>query len=278
MFLLKSAILLSILLIITFFGLQISWLKHTSTTSKKLFDDAQTQKREVDLSQIQTLPAIVQKYFTMALGKKKEIIDKAYIAQEGLFRIELEKEEYLHTEAQQFFTTKPKGFTWHAKISMDAGVYVNVFDSYVDSKAAMKAKFLSVYTIVDEYDKKELDQGALQRYLAEALWLPTALLPSQGIVWESIDAHKAKASLKDGNTSVSLEFTFNEKGEIESIYSADRFRELDGAYVKTPWICRLSEYTQKDGYTIPLKGEVAWIIEGVESTYYKLDIKDVKYN
>jgi hypothetical protein len=31
--------------------------------------------------------------------------------------------------------------------------------------------------------------GALHRYLAEAVWCPTALVLSQGVVWTSLDAY-----------------------------------------------------------------------------------------
>lgn len=275
---LKAIIIISVILVAIYLISYYSWVSYTSKTSKELFSKASSKDVHVDFKELNTIPKVVQDYFNLVLDKNSSIINRAYIAQEGGFKIEQEKDSFLNTQAISFFSSSPIAFTWHAKISIGTGIYVNVFDSYIDSKAAMKVKFLSVYTMVNEHGKKELDKGALQRYLAEAVWFPTSLLPSQGVVWETVDEKRAKATLKDGNITVSLEFTFNDKGEITTIYSKDRFKEIDGKYIPTPWICRLSDYKYKEGYKIPMKGEVAWIIDGVESTYYKLEIQDAKYN
>jgi hypothetical protein len=39
----------------------------------------------------------------------------------------------------------------------------------------------------------EIARGELMRYLAEAAWYPTALLPSQSVQWEALDDHSATA-------------------------------------------------------------------------------------
>jgi len=274
----KTAIVLSILIIFIFFGAQFSWLNYTSSLSKDLYTTASKEEKFVDFKELQNLPVPVQKYFHLVLKDKSPIINKGYLSQEGEFKLDKDKKKYSKTQAQQFFSTAPRGFTWHAKIFIDAGVYVNVFDSYIKQMGHVKVKFLSLYTLAEINNNTQLTQGALHRYLAEAIWYPTALLPSQGVEWSAIDPNTAKATLKDGNTSVSLTFSFNEKGEISSIYSPDRFREKDGSFVATPWRCRVSNYVQKGEYLIPKNGDATWILEGNEFTYYKLNIKDVKYN
>lgn len=278
MFVFKTAVIISILLILVFIGSQFSWLNYTSTTSKDLFTNANTVQKSVNFKELEDLPEPVLKYFNLVLKNRSDIINTAYISQEGKFRMDENSNEFLDTEAQQFFSNDPHAFTWHAKIYIDAGVYINVFDSYTDSKGALKAKFLSLYTVADEKDKKELDEGELQRYLAEALWYPTALLPSESLKWSAIDKNTALATITDGNISTSLEFRFNDKGEITSIYTPKRYREKDGTYVATPWLCEVSNYVEKDGYLIPQDGQVSWIIDNHKFTYYKLTIKDVKYD
>lgn len=278
MFVLKTTIILSILALLAFFGLQISWLNYTSSASKELFSKASAEKKAIDYNELKNLPKPVQKYFQIVLKDKAPIINRTYISQSGGFRMDENSEKFSKTEAQQFFSTAPKAFTWHAKISIDAGIYVSVFDSYTDSKASIKAKFLSIYTLVDQSNKKELNKAALQRYLAEAIWFPTALLPSKSLIWSEIDSKTAKATISDGDITTSLEFRFNDKGEITSIYSPDRYREVDGKYIATPWLCELSNYIDKDGYLIPKNGQVSWIIDNNKFTYYKLQIEDIKYN
>jgi hypothetical protein len=38
-----------------------------------------------------------------------------------------------------------------------------------------------------------MDEGELSRYLAEAPWYPTALLPAAGIEWEPVDDSAARS-------------------------------------------------------------------------------------
>jgi len=278
MFVFKTVVIISILLILVFISSQFSWLNYTSTTSKDVFTKADTKKKLVELEKLKDLPEPVLKYFNLVLKNKCDVINTAYISQEGKFKMDENSDKFFNTEAQQFFSNKPRAFTWHAKIYIDPGIYINVFDSYVDSRAALKAKFLSLYTLVDEKDKKELNEGALQRYLAEALWYPTALLPCESLKWSAIDSNTALATISDADTNTSLEFRFNDKGEITSIYTPKRYREKDGTYIATPWLCEVSNYIDKDGYLIPEKGKVSWILDKNKFTYYELKIKDVKYN
>jgi len=60
------------------------------------------------------------------------------------------------------------------------------------------------------------------RFFAEAAWYPTALLPSQGVRWQAVDDHSAKATLADGTLSVTMLFNFNDAGMIESVRAEAR--------------------------------------------------------
>ncbi len=73
------------------------------------------------------------------------------------------------------------------------------------------------------------------RFLAEAACYPTALLPSQGVVWQAVDAHSAIATLADGEVTVSLLFGFNDAGLIESVRAEARACLLAGQLASLPW-------------------------------------------
>jgi hypothetical protein len=60
---------------------------------------------------------------------------------------------------------------------------VRVRDTYVTGQGSMQGKILSLVPVFDERGQAELNTGALQRYLAEAVWCPTALLPGEGVKW-----------------------------------------------------------------------------------------------
>ena len=68
----------------------------------------------------------------------------------------------------------------------------------------MHAALLGLVTLADIRGTSEVAQGELLRFLAEAAWYPTALLPSQGVRWEALDGISARATLTDGATMVAL--------------------------------------------------------------------------
>ena len=114
-----------------------------------------------------------------------------------------------------------------------------------------------------------MNAGALQRYLAEAAWLPVALLPRFGATWDEIDDATARATLREGDTTVSLDFTFDCSGDLTRVYSSARPREVRGAYEATPWTARFRNYQERCGMRIPLDSEVEWIIDGAPRPYFR---------
>lgn len=142
----------------------------------------------------------------------------------------------------------------------------------------MKAKISSLLPVMDARDNPKLDAGALQRYLAEAVWLPTALLPSKSLKWTAIDDRKALATLSDASTTVSLEFEFNESGEITDIFAPERFREVKGEYTSFPWTGSFWNYREINGMKIPLEGEVAWQMREGNAPYWKGRIFESQYD
>ena len=55
-------------------------------------------------------------------------------------------------------------------------------------------KLFNAITLVN-FGGREIDQSALVRYLTEAVYFPTALLPSRTLRWEALDADSARATL-----------------------------------------------------------------------------------
>ena len=72
----------------------------------------------------------------------------------------------------------------------------------------MRGAILGLVPVVNAADDPQLRAGALQRYLAESVWFPTALLPSEGLRWTPVDEAHARATLTDHGISVTLEFEF----------------------------------------------------------------------
>jgi hypothetical protein len=161
--------------------------------------------------------------------------------------------------ATEEFHVSPPGFVWDAHIRVAPLLAVRVRDSYLDGTGAMQAKLVALASVVNEGGTPEMATGSLLRYLAEAVWLPTALLPSSGVRWEDVDDSTARATLTDSDNTATMEVHFGPRGEIERI-SARRHRDVHGTPVLTLWQGRFWDYTHVNGMMVPRQSEVGWVL------------------
>jgi hypothetical protein len=232
---------------------------------------------------LEPLPPPVVRYFRRVLRDRQPAIRVARLLQRGQFRSKESVDPaagWRPFTATQVFSADPPGFVWDARIRMAPFMDVQVRDACVDGRASMVAALLAVIPVVDESDRDELREGALHRYLAESVWFPTALLPRDGIEWSEIDDSHARATLTDGNTSVSLDFEFAPGGEIVAAFTPGRLRALSGQagqYERRPWGGRYGRYEDREGIRVPTEAEVYWVTEGREQPYYRGRLVSVEY-
>jgi hypothetical protein len=208
------------------------------------------------------LPEPVRRFFEFALTPGQPLIKGARIVHEGDFRASLTA-DWRPFRSTQHFTVRPAGFVWDADINMAPLVNAQVRDSYIAGKGTMRGKLARLVTIVNESGTPHMNAGSLHRYFLEAGWLPTALLPSQGVKWEALDDSTAIATLTDSGITLSMTVHFGASGEIVMV-EADRVRDVNGEGVPTPFRGRVWEYEKIDGMMIPVAGEVEWLLpEGV---------------
>jgi hypothetical protein len=154
---------------------------------------------------------------------------------------------------------------------------VRVHDAYVAGEGILRAALLAVFPVTDLRGTPDLAHGELTRFLAEAAWYPTALLPSQGVRWEPIDARSARATLTDGGTVASLVFRFREDSLIGSVLAEGRARLVGDHAVPTPWMGRWDAYEIRDGMRIPIEGEVSWVLPNGTLPYWRGRVTDIRY-
>jgi hypothetical protein len=233
----------------------------------------------VDFTSFSELPPPVARYFRHVLTDGQKLIRMVKMHQSGVLRTSTMTETWSSFTASQLVVPPATGFVWNAKVEMPLASHVRVMDSYVAGAGAGHVSLLSAFAVASESDAPELNSAALYRYLAEAVWYPTALLPQSGVVWSPIDDRAAMATLTDKGTSVSLEFRFNEVGEVTGIYSPGRFSRFDGGYKQVPWEGHFRDYQVQAGMRVPLHGEVGWYENGGElQLVWKGNVIDAQYD
>lgn len=206
----------------------------------------------------QPLPDPVARYFQHVLADKQAVIRFARFQQSGQLKAAPDARRWLRFTANQVVTPYPRAFLWQARIALLPGVQLQVRDAYLNAMGSSKVSLLSVITLGNDRNRPEVNSAALYRYLAEAVWYPTALLPAAGVLWQTIDDHRALAQLTDGSVSVAVEFRFNAVGEITSLYTENRYGNFNGQYAKYPWEGFFNQYKTYDGIKIPTKAAVGW--------------------
>ena len=114
-----------------------------------------------------------------------------------------------------------EGFVWAARV---AGVIVGS-DHYVDGAGGMKWKVAGLVTVAHEAGP-DVSRSAAGRGGAEAVWLPTALLPRFGVRWSAHDDTHITAHHHLGDIPIDVHYTLDPEGRITS-FVFDRWGDPD---------------------------------------------------
>ena len=229
----------------------------------------------VDFGHLSGLPEPVQRYFKHVLKDGQSVINQIKMTQHGSLRTSTDSNKWISFKATQLVSPNSKSFIWRASVKLFPAVYISVADSLQNGRGSGKVKLFNIFPVASDSNHKKLNSGALHRYLAEAVWFPTALLPESGVTWTGIDDSSALASLSVKELTVELEFKFNDNNEVESVYTEGRYGQFDGGYQKRPWEGHFRNYQEIEGIKVPKYGEVGWWMDGSFELVWKGEVINV---
>lgn len=236
-----------------------------------------TEKRIVTTEMIESLPPVVQKWLKRSNILGKEIIQTVHLKQKGEMKTKPDG-SWMMVETEQYITVKPPGFIWIADVKAAPFLHLSGRDKYQNGRGHMLIKLLSLFPVVDAKGK-EIDQGALLRYLGEIVWHPSSAL-SDYITWAEIDSITAKATMSYGGTTASGIFKFDENGDFISFEAERYYYRKEGSTLER-WLITLEDinaYKEFEGVRIPTKLAVTWKFETGDFTWYRLEVIDTEYN
>lgn len=216
--------------------------------------------RRYDASEIDGLPAPVQRYFRAVLKDGQPFIAAATFDLAGIINMSATGGDAwkAFTSTQRAVVHRP-GFLWNGRVTMMPGLAAHVHDSYIGGVGTLHAAMLGLFTVAEVQGGGEIARGEMMRYFAEMAWYPTALLPSQGVRWATVDDHSANATLVDGPIALTLLFRFDQAGMINSVHADARGAGVGKDMVMLAWDCTVSNYQVRHGMMVPTVGEAAWL-------------------
>ena len=230
-----------------------------------------------DEDEIAGLPAVVERFFRTALRPGQPLIAEVRLRQHGTINLAADGEAWAPFTSSQRVVARRPAFAWDAVVVMGHVVPVRVHDAYVGGEGRTEAALLGLVPVADVGGTAAAAEAQLVRFLAEAAWCPTVLLPSQGVEWRAVDEHRAEATLLDGSTAATVVFAFADDGRIESVHAAARGRTVDGTLVPTPWGGRFTDHAERSGMQVPLRAEVFWELPDGEQPYWRGRVDAIDY-
>jgi len=277
---LKLTLIFLLMLLVTVFILIVManmlMSRQASQEAATVLSTANTNEKDiVQPSELEGLPACVQRWLQHSGVIGKERVHTVRLMQEGRMRTE-EGKPWMPFTAVQYINIDQPGFVWLAQVKMAPLLYLKGKDKYEHGQGNMQIKVLGLVPVVDARPGKEMNQGSMLRFLAEMIWYPSAAL-NDYIKWEEIDDHSARATMTWQGVSAFMEFNFNEEGDLVNNVGP-RYREVGGKFVLDDWGGEAREYREFHGIRILNKSDVVWKYKTGDFNWLQVEITDIEFN
>ena len=170
------------------------------------------------------------------------------------------------------------GYVWAATISLARGLSVRGWDAYTRGRGHMLWRLAAGVLPLVSSAAPEVDQSALLRYLADAVYFPSALLPSPLLRWEAVGDHAARAILSGGPgaPTVAAVFHFGPGGEVLCMKTTDRARPLeDGSVASDAHTVEYGGWARaRCGVRVPTRATMTWDLSLRPFQYGRLEVVD----
>ncbi len=252
----KILLSMAALLAIAFCILVILRIKNDNEVSKiwqKLADFPTENVFTEDL--IAGLPTPVQRYFLHAIAPGTPLVSSVTLEMSGSFRLGQDK-PWVPMQAQQRISIL-KGFVWKAAIGRGLSQFVGA-DYYTNGSGRMRFSLWGLVPLVNAHTQ-DIARSSVGRLAGEFIWLPSALLPQQGVIWKAIDEKTIQANLVIDDQPVTLTLVVDAEGKILNLSLlrwGDQTDKASWDYI--PFGVEFQAEQKFGGFTIPSEVKAGW--------------------
>ncbi len=155
-------------------------------------------------------------------------------------------------------------------------------DTYVDGQGRMRARVLSLKTVVDD-TAPETTTGELSTYLCELVnYLPSAVF-EHDVTWRERDDRSFDLTLRDRGRSVTGTTIVDERGACTEFTTTDRYlarteKGLRGTYERVRWSAVGGNVREIRGRKVDLKALAVWHRAEGDLPYADFTLEDIEWN
>lgn len=156
------------------------------------------------------------------------------------------------------------------------GIPFQGYDYYKNGVGGMKGVLAKCFTLFNQTGA-EMDKACLATFLAEIMFLPSALL-NDSITFEEIDDYNVRATITYKGQTCTGVFTFNQNYEYISFTTNDRaVSNPDGTMENIPWSAICGDYkVSASGIKYPATFKAVWHYPEGDFVYFDGKICEVK--
>ncbi|NJO57607.1 MAG: hypothetical protein HC836_04235 [Richelia sp. RM2_1_2] len=247
---------IALLIAVSFIALYLKFLTEVNETNKiwRLLETSPNNPT-FTTKMVAELPQPVQCYFLHAIQPGTPLANSVKLKMNGSFRLSPDK-PWLPMQAEQIISAL-KGFVWNAKIGSGLMKFIGS-DYCFNNFGRMRFSIWGIIPVVNAQNQ-DITRSAIGRFVGESFWLPSALLPQNGVIWQAIDANTIEANMKVDGESVILTFVIDSNGKLLTM-SLPRWGDKteDGSHTYIPFGGEVLEEITFQGFTIPSQINAGW--------------------
>lgn len=207
-----------------------------------------------DEAMVADLPPPARRYFRHAIASETPLATSVRLRMSGRMRPSPEA-DFVDLEAKETLAP-PRGFVWRARLRMK-GLPVRVDDHYAAGQGEVAVSALRVFPIQTD-SSPEVTRSSRGRLAGESAWVPAALLPANGAVWEAVNEDHARVTLTIDGESIALTIRVDEAGRLQEI-AMRRYGNVGVPdWQEIPYGFAVEREETFGGYTIPTKLRGGW--------------------
>lgn len=228
--------------------------------------------RTFDPDDVEGLPAPARRYLRHAIDPDAPLARRADIDMQGSINL---AGSWVPMSAREVIAAR-RGFVWRTRARLRPYLWVSGVDYYVDGTGGQRF-FLAGLLPVVRASGPAVDASAAGRFVAELVWLPTALLPRPGVEWKAIDEDRAAVTVAAKPDDVTVTLSVAPDGSLLAV-ELDRVRPTDGDTETVPFGSTVGDERTFDGITVPTSVRAGWEF-GTEDyeEFFTIDDMTVRY-
>ena len=230
-------------------------------------------------SMVAGLPEPARRFFLFTIKPGARLFSAAEIRMGGEISLGTrERPNYMPMRGHQLLAS-PHGIVWKLRAGRGP-MRILGSDGLHGDRSWVRFWLLGVIPVVRAGGNPDHARSAFGRVVAESVFFaPAALLPQNGVAWETVSADTARATVTRNHMAQSVEVTVGGVGRPVMVV-IPRWSNANPAktYRAQPFGGYLSEFRTFDGYTLPTRIEGGNFI-GTQNyfPFYRAVVEDIRF-